>query len=119
MGDRGLLRQVFGNLLSNAIKYSPEGGKVWVQLIGETSQVICHVKDEGIGIPAEDQQRLFQPFSRASNVDSIAGTGLGLHIVKVAVELHGGTINVESQHGKGTRFIVRLPKEPKGIRLDW
>ena len=110
VGDRGLLRQVFGNLLSNAIKYSPAGGKVWVQLIGETSQVICHVKDEGIGIPVEDQQRLFQPFSRASNVDSITGTGLGLHIVKVAVELHGGTINVESQHGKGTRFIVRLPK---------
>lgn len=113
VGDRGLLRQVFGNLLSNAIKYSPEGSKIRVQLIGDESQIICHLKDEGIGIPEESQKRLFQTFSRGSNVGSIPGTGLGLHIVKVAVELHGGAIDIASQEGKGTHVIVRLPKQPK------
>ena len=113
VGDRGLLRQVFGNLLSNAIKYSPEGSKIRVQLIGDESQIICHLKDEGIGIPEESQKRLFQTFSRGSNVGSIPGTGLGLHIVKVAVELHGGAIDIASQEGKGTHIIVRLPKQPK------
>ncbi len=110
MGDRGLLRQVFGNLLSNAVKYSPAGGAVKIQLIGTESQLICHVKDEGIGIPSADQHRLFQSFSRGSNVGAIPGTGLGLHIAKTAVELHGGVVGVESQISKGTRFTVQLPK---------
>ena len=114
VGDRGLLRQVFGNLFSNAIKYSPEGGTVRVQLIGEATQIICHVKDEGIGIPDADQAQLFQSFSRGSNVGSIPGTGLGLPIVKAAVELHGGTLDIESQQGKGTHVIVRLPKASNG-----
>jgi signal transduction histidine kinase/DNA-binding NarL/FixJ family response regulator len=110
VGDYGLLKQLFGNLLSNAIKYSPDGGQVRVVLIGEPTQIICHVKDDGIGIPEADQKKLFQPFSRASNVNAITGTGLGLHIVKVSTELHGGSIRLESQEGKGTRFIVSLPK---------
>ena len=109
-GDRGLLRQVFGNLLSNAVKYSPNGGAVRVQLIGTESQLICHVKDEGIGIPAQDQRYLFQSFSRGSNVGTIPGTGLGLHIAKIAAELHGGTVAVASQPEQGTRFTVQLPK---------
>ncbi|MEB3214387.1 MAG: ATP-binding protein [Leptolyngbyaceae bacterium] len=110
VGDFGLLKQLFGNLLSNAIKYSPEGGHVRILLRGDATHLTCQIKDEGIGIPQEDQKRLFQPFSRASNVRSIAGTGLGLHIVKVSTELHGGTIHLESQEGKGTCFSVSLPK---------
>ncbi|NJN22082.1 MAG: GAF domain-containing sensor histidine kinase [Leptolyngbya sp. RL_3_1] len=113
-GDRGLLRQVFGNLLSNAVKYSPDGGGVRVQLVGTDTHLICYVKDEGIGIPPEDQQRLFQSFSRGSNVGTIPGTGLGLHIAKIAVDLHGGTIGVESQVGQGTRFTVQFPKPARG-----
>lgn len=111
VGDRGLLRQVFVNLLTNAMKYSPEGGTIRVQLVGETSQVVLYMKDEGIGIPQEDQARLFRPFCRGSNVGSITGTGLGLHIAKIAVELHGGTIELKSQVGKGTLFTVCLPKD--------
>lgn len=113
VGDRGLLRQVFVNLLTNAIKYSPQGGTVWVQLTGEPLHVIFHIRDEGIGIPEKDQKQLFQPFSRGSNVDSINGTGLGLYIAKTAVELHGGTIAMESQKDHGTCFTVQLPKQPQ------
>lgn len=116
VGDRGLLRQVFVNLLSNAIKYSPQGSRIQIKLIGEANQVRCLVRDQGIGIPKKDMERLFQPFSRGSNVGTIAGTGLGLQIVKVVVELHGGTITLASQEGKGTRVMVCLPKQPCGQR---
>jgi signal transduction histidine kinase/DNA-binding NarL/FixJ family response regulator len=109
-GDYELLKKLFGNLVSNAIKYSPEGGRVSILLSGESTQVVCHITDQGIGIPAADQTKLFQPFNRATNVGGITGTGLGLHIVKIAVELHGGTIRLESQEGQGTCFIVTLPK---------
>ena len=112
MGDRGLLRQVFGNLVSNAIKYSPNGGDIRIKLIGEENHVICQIKDTGIGIPVADQKHLFQSFSRGSNVGAIPGTGLGLQIVKTAVEMHSGRIMIESQENKGTRVIVRLPKTP-------
>jgi signal transduction histidine kinase/DNA-binding NarL/FixJ family response regulator len=117
IGDYGLLKQLFGNLLTNAIKYSPEGGRVSLQIMGDASQIICHIKDEGIGIPEADQQTLFQPFNRASNVGSINGTGLGLHIVKVSAELHGGTIRLESQAGQGTCVMVFLPKAPPDYRV--
>ncbi|MEL6383859.1 MAG: ATP-binding protein, partial [Cyanobacteria bacterium J06626_18] len=117
VGDRGLLRQVFANLLTNAVKYSPAGGNIRVELVGETSKVICQVKDEGIGIAEQDQHSLFQPFSRGGNVGSIQGTGLGLHIAKVAVELHGGTLEVSSQLGHGSCFTVNLPKRPPTEKL--
>lgn len=117
-GDRGLLRQIFVNLMSNAIKYSPDGGNVEVHLIGEDSQVIFHVQDEGIGIPIEDQVNLFQSFSRGSNVDTISGTGLGLAIAKACVELHGGNITLESQVGRGTKVTISLPKRDIQERND-
>jgi signal transduction histidine kinase len=107
--DAMLLRQILTNLLSNAIKYSPDGGKVQVKLTCEENQVMFQVQDEGIGIPKEDQLKLFKSFSRASNVGTIAGTGLGLSIVKKCVDLHGGQITVESEVGVGTAFIVTLP----------
>ena len=109
-GDRGILRQVFVNLLSNAIKYSPDGGVVKIHLIGEDSQVICHIQDKGIGILPEDQQTLFQSFSRGGNVGGITGTGLGLTIVRACVELHGGDISLTSQVNRGTRVTVSFPK---------
>ncbi|NEO84061.1 MAG: response regulator [Spirulina sp. SIO3F2] len=110
VGDRSLLQQVFNNLISNAIKYSPDGGKIEIQLIGEAKQVVCHISDEGIGIPRAEQRLIFQTFSRGSNVGAIEGTGLGLHIAKIAVALHGGTIDVMSQEGHSSQFTVCLPK---------
>ncbi|MBW4636086.1 MAG: response regulator [Iphinoe sp. HA4291-MV1] len=109
-GDPKLLRQILVNLLSNAIKYSPDGGNIEVHLKGNDSHIIFDVKDEGIGIPIEDQEHLFQSFSRGSNVGEIPGTGLGLAIVKACVELHGGEITVESQQGQGTKVTLSLPK---------
>lgn len=110
-GDRGLLRQIFFNLMSNAIKYSPDGGKVEFHLIGKKTHVVFYVKDEGIGIPIHEQEKLFKSFSRGSNVGTIPGTGLGLAIAKACVELHGGNITLSSQVGKGTQVTVSLPKK--------
>ncbi|WP_017720848.1 hybrid sensor histidine kinase/response regulator [Kamptonema formosum] len=107
--DDKLLWHIFNNLLSNAIKYSPQGSTVFFTLSCEESRLCFQVRDEGIGISKEDQQRLFEPFNRASNVGDIPGTGLGLAIVKKAVELHGGQIEVESEIGRGTAFTVTLP----------
>ncbi|NJM70472.1 MAG: response regulator [Scytonema sp. RU_4_4] len=109
-GDQKLLRPILVNLLSNAIKYSPDGGNIEVHLMGNDSHIIFVVKDEGIGIPIEDQAHLFQSFSRGNNVGAIPGTGLGLAIVKACVELHGGEMRVESQEGQGTKVTVSLPK---------
>ncbi|NEP09277.1 MAG: response regulator [Symploca sp. SIO2C1] len=107
--DEGLLRHIFGNLLDNAIKYSPEGGIVRFQLIVQEKTVSFRIQDQGIGIPPEYQKQIFDPFTRASNVNTITGTGLGLAMVNRCVELHGGQISVESEVGVGTTFIVTLP----------
>jgi PAS domain S-box-containing protein len=107
--DPNLLRRIVGNLLSNAAKYSPSGSTVVFDLLVHDTQVILQIKDEGIGIPLADQERLFEPFHRAKNVGAIRGNGLGLAIVKQAVDLHGGAIQVESVEGIGTTFIVNLP----------
>ncbi|MDZ7993497.1 MAG: hybrid sensor histidine kinase/response regulator [Nostoc sp. EfeVER01] len=107
--DESLLRHILGNLLSNAIKYSLPGGMVRFELIGQEKAVIFRVQDWGIGIPQENQKRLFQPFRRADNVGNIPGTGLGLAIAKKCVDAHGGEIVVNSQVGVGTTFTVTLP----------
>ncbi len=109
--DEKLLRHIFSNLLSNAVKYSPKGGTVKFELTCEPSgQVaIFRVRDEGIGIPPQDRERLFETFHRAANVGNISGTGLGLAIVKRSVELHGGEISFDSEVGVGTTFTVTLP----------
>jgi PAS domain S-box-containing protein len=113
--DMKLMRQVITNLLSNAIKYSPNGGSVKLNLIYQFQEVFISIQDEGIGIPEADQKRLFEVFHRAVNVGNIPGTGLGLPIVKRAVEAHGGTISVESQISQGTTFIIRIPIEPNSL----
>ncbi|MEG3894497.1 MULTISPECIES: ATP-binding protein [unclassified Microcoleus] len=107
--DAKLLHHLLTNLLSNALKYSPNGGNVSLELSCENQQIILCVRDEGIGMTAEHQGKLFQQFERGANVGKIKGSGLGLCIVKHIVDLHGGTISVESAIGKGTTFIVALP----------
>jgi signal transduction histidine kinase len=107
--DKNLLRQILTNLLSNAIKYSSEGSTITFDLVCQDGEAIFHIKDEGIGISLEDQKRLFESFQRGSNVGKISGTGLGLTIVKKAVDLHGGQIAVKSEVGVGTTFSVAIP----------
>lgn len=107
--DPKILQHVLTNLLSNAVKYSPSEGEVIFELYCQNENVIFQIKDVGIGIPAVDQQQIFEPFYRGSNVDDIPGTGLGLSIVKTLVELHGGQVTVASEVGAGTTFTVRLP----------
>ncbi|PLZ96820.1 hybrid sensor histidine kinase/response regulator [Fischerella thermalis CCMEE 5268] len=109
LSDENLLRHILGNLLSNAIKYSHPDSIVYFELKFKNQTVIFNIKDEGIGIPLEDQKQLFQPFYRANNVGLIPGTGLGLAIVKKCLEAHGGEITVNSEVGVGTTFTVTLP----------
>ena len=107
--DEKLLYQILGNLLSNAINYSLPDSSIELALTHQRDNIRFQIKDQGMGIPREDLSRLFEPFHRAKNVKNIPGTGLGLSIVKKAVELHGGTIRVESEIGIGTTFTVTLP----------
>jgi two-component system OmpR family sensor kinase len=108
-GDTKLLFQVFSNLLSNAIKYSPAGGAIEVEAAVVGDAVSVTVADHGIGIPAADLDRLFERYHRGSNVSGIVGTGVGLYLVKLAVDLHGGRLEVQSKEGEGSRFCVTLP----------
>ncbi len=113
--DPKLVRRILGNLLTNAVKYSPVDATVSCQVAVQDGQPVFEVRDQGIGIPTEDRARLFEPFHRGTNVGKIPGSGLGLAITKKAVEIHGGTIAVESSVGKGTTFVVRLGC-PEGAR---
>lgn len=107
--DEALIRHVLTNLITNAVKYSPEGQTVELTAGRDGKDAVFRVIDHGIGIPVEDQKRLFEAFYRGQNVGEIPGTGLGLLIVKRCIDLHQGTIQVESEVGKGTTFTVRVP----------
>lgn len=107
--DVKLMRQIISNLLSNAIKYSPDDKPVVLALAFSADTLLLTLRDQGIGIPAADLPHLFEPFHRAANVGNIPGTGLGLVITKEAVELHGGTIRVDSQVNQGTTFVIQIP----------
>jgi PAS domain S-box-containing protein len=107
--DKTLLELILINLLDNAIKYSRGNSTVNFSLYNQSNAAVFKIQDTGIGIPEADQERLFQPFYRGSNVDSLPGTGLGLSIVKTLIDLHGGEIYVESEVNVGTTFTVILP----------
>lgn len=110
-GDQMRLEQVLQNLIQNAAKYSPNGGTIRVELERQGQNACLTVQDQGIGIPAQDLPRIFKRFYRASNAarNQITGLGIGLYVVSEIVHLHGGTIHVTSEEGKGSTFTVRLP----------
>ncbi len=110
-GDRTRLHQVLDNLLSNALKFTPSGGRVQVSLKAAGDTAVLEVADTGLGIPAEEQARLFERFFRSSSAteNAIPGTGLGLTITKAIVERHGGRIEVESAENAGTTVRIHLP----------
>jgi two-component system, OmpR family, sensor kinase len=108
-GDPKLLFHAFSNLISNAIKYSPAASPTEVRACAESGWLVVQIRDHGIGIPARDRVRLFERYFRGSNATSIAGTGVGLHLVSMVVALHRGEVYVESLEGVGSRFVVRLP----------
>jgi signal transduction histidine kinase len=114
-GRREGLETIVTNLLSNAVKYTPKGGKVCMKMSPEEDKVIFEVSDTGIGIPENEQAKLFSEFFRAANAKKLAeiGTGLGLSIVKSTVEQHGGTIEVQSREGEGSTFRVALNRVGK------
>jgi signal transduction histidine kinase len=109
--DEQLLHYLFGNLLSNAVKYSFPGGEIQFHLTCDSVAGVAtfEIQDQGIGIPEADKARLFESFYRASNVQSIQGTGLGLVVVKRCVDAHKGEIKMTSQVGVGTTFTIILP----------
>lgn len=107
--DAKLMKQILENLLLNALKYSPNKLDVWLSVKSDDKEVQFVIRDEGIGIPESDVPLLFEPFYRAGNTQSIPGTGLGLVVVKRAVDLHRGTMTVVSTEGKGTTFTIIIP----------
>jgi signal transduction histidine kinase len=115
--DETGVHRVLANLLTNAIKYSPDGGAVRVTVRATDGpggkSALLVVRDEGVGIPRDDLPHVFDRFHRGANVvGRFPGTGLGLASARELVELHRGTISVESEEGKGSTFVVRLPLTP-------
>jgi signal transduction histidine kinase len=108
--DERLLSEVVGNLLSNALKYSEPGSQVQFSVVASDELCRFSIEDQGIGIPEHELPRLFESFFRAGNVDQIKGSGLGLAVVKKALDVQGGTITVTSKLGIGTRFVVQVPR---------
>ncbi len=111
VGDPIRLKQAIGNLINNAVKYTPEGGSIWVRVRPDDQRILIEVQDTGYGIPAEAQAKLFQRFYRVRipGAENIAGTGLGLSLVKAVVEQHGGHVAAESEQGTGSTFRIWLP----------
>ncbi|MDW7732839.1 MAG: PAS domain S-box protein [Methanolobus sp.] len=109
--DKGKIRQIFYNLISNAIKFTPDNGCVTVGAGSCNGMVNVFVEDNGVGISPEDMDKLFQPFKQidSSYTRKYDGTGLGLALVKKLVEMHGGKIQVESEPGKGSKFLFSIP----------
>jgi signal transduction histidine kinase len=110
--DVNFLHEIMDNLIDNAIKYTPAGGSIYVNVLGDGDRVLINVTDTGIGISSDDLQHIFQKFYRADNSDTrtIGGTGLGLYLVKQRVEAMGGRVWAESAFGEGSTFYVSLPR---------
>ena len=108
--DRTRMRQVFANLLDNAVKYTPAGGSVTISLHNGSNRAVAVFRDTGIGIPAEEQDKIWLRLYRGDKSRSQRGLGLGLSLVKAVVEAHGGEVTVSSQVNQGAEFTVSLPK---------
>lgn len=108
-GDEHLVRAALTNLIENGCKYSADH-RTDVVISGDTESIAVRFTDRGIGIPAEEQHNIFEPFYRGANTQGIKGHGIGLSVVKRIMLLHGGTIRVESEPGKGTSFLLTFPK---------
>jgi PAS domain S-box-containing protein len=108
--DKRLLKNILINLIGNAIKFSPDGSRIWFDILQKDHKLTVTVRDEGLGISEEDQAHLFSSFFRGKNVVNIEGTGLGLHIVKRYVDLLNGSIELKSKLGTGTTVVVVLPE---------
>lgn len=110
--DPGMLRQILDNVLANAVKYSRPGGAVRIRGGTESGNAVLSVADQGRGIPADEQERVFTPYYRARNSRGVHGAGIGLYVARRFVESHGGTITVDSAVDAGTTVTIRLPVEP-------
>jgi PAS domain S-box-containing protein len=117
VGNQFSFEEMIANLLLNAVKYTPANGKVEILAEDREDCVFVQIADTGIGVPREEQDRIFDEFYRAANARSVErdGTGLGLSIVKYIVERHGGEIRVESEEGSGTTFQLTFPKDQRPI----
>lgn len=109
--DPRILKNVLFNLITNSIKYTNDDGEIICRLELQDEKYVIHVEDNGIGIPLADQKYLFQRFFRASNVENIQGTGLGLNIVRLYLKMIGGHISFQSQEHRGTTFTITLPQQ--------
>lgn len=107
--DPGSLEQIFSNLLSNAVKYAPNSPDIDVKAYAEGDEVVLSVRDTGLGIDEEDLPRVFERFFRARTATGIAGSGIGLNLIKILIELHDGSITIESKVNQGSTLSVRLP----------
>jgi len=110
LGDETKLTWALSNLLSNAFRYTPAGGRVDITAAAEESCVSIAVSDNGPGIPAEQRERIFEPFVQAADGGEIGAAGLGLAIVRDIVQAHGGRIHLDTEVGRGSRFTLELPR---------
>jgi two-component system phosphate regulon sensor histidine kinase PhoR len=116
--DRGYIEQVIVNLLENAIRYSPNGGDIELSIEASETRVAFSIRDQGIGIPEEEQPKLFQPYFRHRAAREVAseGLGIGLFLAREIVHAHGGKMHVKSVPGAGSTFTVELPRASSAVQ---
>jgi len=117
-GDERKVKQILFNLLSNAVKFTPSGGTVTLAARAADGQVVISVRDTGIGISAEDQEKIFEEFYQVGNSRTQEGTGLGLALTRRLVELHHGRLAVESEVGVGSTFTATMPLSQAGVAQE-